>query len=150
MNQIILNGIASGNSFDDRTLLILSVTLNDEVFEWSVRVHPSYTGSFGEYPQIYSDQIYADIQNKLNHWDALTPKTRDVVMDADVMGNEQTITVPIQRDEIVRPTYPDYYVFRAREYPSVAEQLDAYWKGGTAQQDMQQRIQNIKLKYPKE
>jgi capsid portal protein len=147
MNQLVIKGIAPSNLQDDRTILILDVTFNDEIFDWQVRVPPSYTGIFSNYVDDISDQIFADIENKMTIWQNLSPKTQEIVIDN--FGEEQIITVPIHQQDIVKPTYPDYYVLRANEYPSLAEQLDAVWKGGIPQQNMQQRIDDIKAKYPK-
>ena len=147
MNQLVIKGIAPSNLQDDRTILILDVTFNDEIFDWQIRVPPSYTGSFSDYVDDISDQIFADIENKMTMWQNLSPKTQEIVIDN--FGEEQIITVPIQQQDIVKPTYPDYYVLRANEYPSIPEQLDAVWKGGIPQQNMQQRIDDIKAKYPK-
>ena len=43
----------------------------------------------------------------------------------------------------------EYKDKRLSEYPSVADQLDAIFKGGVAFDDMQARIQAIKDKHPK-
>lgn len=43
-----------------------------------------------------------------------------------------------------------YQSKRAAEYPSIAEQLDAIWKGGDAAEEMLAKVQAVKLKYPKE
>lgn len=43
----------------------------------------------------------------------------------------------------------EYQKLRAREYPSVQDQLDAIWKGGQAEQDMKSRVDAVKAKYPK-
>jgi hypothetical protein len=39
---------------------------------------------------------------------------------------------------------------RVREYPPIEEQLDAFWKGGTAADEMKAKIVAVKNKYPKE
>jgi hypothetical protein len=44
---------------------------------------------------------------------------------------------------------PDYRELRVREYPPVEEQLDALWKGGEALEEMRQRVQAVKERYPK-
>jgi hypothetical protein len=45
---------------------------------------------------------------------------------------------------------PDAYKFaRAREYPSIGDQLDALWKGGDAAAEMLAKVQAVKAKYPK-
>lgn len=38
---------------------------------------------------------------------------------------------------------------RAKEYPPIAEQLDALWKGGDAAAEMLAKVQAVKNKYPK-
>jgi len=146
MNQLVIKGIAPSNLQDDRTLILLDVTYNDEVFAWETRMSPTFTGSFQSHIEAHSTTIYADIQNKLTEWENLSPKTRQINIGE---FSDKIITVPITREEIVKPTYPDYYVLRANEYPSLAEQMDAVWKGNTAQQTMQEVINAIKLKYPK-
>ncbi len=42
-----------------------------------------------------------------------------------------------------------YKTDRKAEYPSIGDQLDALWKGGTDATTMKTIIDNIKLKYPK-
>jgi hypothetical protein len=44
----------------------------------------------------------------------------------------EVITVDIEKSEIVKPEIPDYYAKRRAEYPSIGDQLDAFWKGGDA------------------
>ena len=43
----------------------------------------------------------------------------------------------------------DYKELRASNYPSIADQLDAMWKGGKHLEEMQARIREIKERYPK-
>ena len=52
---------------------------------------------------------------------------------------------------IVQPPVPDYYALRRSEYPSLGEQLDAFWKGpeSEAYASMLAQIQAVKQKYPK-
>ena len=42
-----------------------------------------------------------------------------------------------------------YKELRAREYPSIGDQLDALWKGGDAAAEMLAKVQAVKTKYPK-
>jgi hypothetical protein len=42
-----------------------------------------------------------------------------------------------------------YITKRQREYPSIGDQLDAFWKGGAAAEEMKLKIQAVKDKYPK-
>lgn len=145
MNNITLQGIRDGDAQDDRMLLVLQVQYNDEIFPWSIRMLPTYAGTYDEYITSQAEGIYADIATKLQQWEELDQKEREISSPFD----EQPVVIPITREEIVIPTYPDYYVLRAREYPPLAEQMDAFWKGGIAAEDMQQKITDIKNKYPK-
>lgn len=43
----------------------------------------------------------------------------------------------------------EYQRQRAAEYPSIADQLDALWKGGDAAAEMLAKVQAVKDKYPK-
>jgi hypothetical protein len=145
MNNITLQGIRDGNTQDDRMLLVLEVRYNDEIFPWNIRMHPTYVGTYDEYITEHASSIYADIASKLEQWELLDPKEREI----ESPFGKEPIVVPITREEVVTPTYPDYYVLRANEYPPLAEQMDAFWKGGDAAEQMQQKILDIKLKYPK-
>ena len=146
MNDVRVVGIAQSDALDDRTLILLSVSYNGENFSWSIRMPRNFIGSFQDFANSKAESIYSDIQNKLDQWNNLDPKTRDV-LDHDT---NTTYPVPITREEIVKPTYPDYYILRAREYPQIAEQLDAFWKGELALEAMKNTIANIKSKYPKQ
>lgn len=42
-----------------------------------------------------------------------------------------------------------YSELRADEYPPLADQLDAIWKGGAAMEEMREKIIAVKDKYPK-
>ena len=43
----------------------------------------------------------------------------------------------------------EYQRLRAKEYPSIGDQLDALWKGGEAAASMATQVQAVKNKYPK-
>lgn len=44
----------------------------------------------------------------------------------------------------------DYSKRRAAEYPPIADQLDALWKGGAEADEMRERVLAVKRKFPKE
>lgn len=146
MNNIVLTGVGQSTYHDDRTPLYLDVTYNDEVYSWFLRMPPTSNSSFSNYIASKEQAIYDDIAAKLQVWNDLDPKTKTI----EGITPEETITIPIEKEEIVCPTYPDYYVKRALEYPTPANQLDAYWKGGAERDTMQARIEGIKIKYPKD
>lgn len=52
----------------------------------------------------------------------------------------------IEQAEFVRTKYQRD---RAKEYPSIGDQLDALWKGGEAATIMLAQVQAVKAKYPK-
>ena len=64
----------------------------------------------------------------------------------DVQGNK----VEIDLAAVNSWQDPDAYKYaRAREYPSIGDQLDALWKGGDAAAEMLAKVQAVKVKYPK-
>lgn len=141
--SISLEGLQSGIAGEERAVAILKVEYNNQVYDWSLYI-PSDV-DLSEYITSKESDIYSDIDNKEAAWEALTPKTREEI---DPFTGE-TILVNIDKSEIVRPDSPDYYAKRRAEYPPLAEQIDAMWKGGSALADMQARILEVKSKYPK-
>lgn len=67
----------------------------------------------------------------------LVPRKRDID------GNE----VLSHADREQRMTYAER---RAREYPPLADQLDAIWKGGEEMERMRQLVMAVKQRFPKE
>lgn len=64
----------------------------------------------------------------------------------DAQGNK----VEIDLNAVNAWVDPNAYKFqRAREYPAIADQLDALWKGGDAAAEMLAKVQAVKAKYPK-
>jgi hypothetical protein len=52
-------------------------------------------------------------------------------------------------ERLVGDNRPNYADLRRREYPSLADQLDALWKGGVAAEEMREQVMAVKEKYPK-
>lgn len=146
MNNIIFTGVGQSTYNDDRTPLYLEVTYENEIYNWFLRMPPTSNASFSEYITSKEQEIYDDIATKLEIWNNLDPKSKTI----PGIRLEEIITIPIEKGEIVCPTYPDYYVKRTLEYPALANQLDAFWKGGADKDAMQALIEEIKLKYPKD
>jgi len=142
--SISLEGLMSPGGDETRALALLKVEHNGLTYDWQAGVPPN-TGLTTFMAQSET-AIKAQIDAKEAAWAALTPKTREVT---DPITGETT-TVPIEKSEIVRPDIPDYYAKRRAEYPSLGDQLDALWKGGEAQANMQAQIAAVKAKYPKE
>jgi hypothetical protein len=141
--SISLEGLQSGIAGEERAIAILKVSRNDQVYDWSIYIPPDV--DLQAYLSSKETEIYADIDNKEAQWEALTPKTREVI---DIYSDEVTI-VDIDKTEIVKPDFPDYYAKRRLEYPSIGDQLDALWKGGDAATDMIAKITEVKSRYPK-
>ena len=141
--SISLEGLQSGVAGEDRAIAMLKVEHNGQTYDWSLYIPPNV--DLSDYITSKESDIYADIDAKESQWEALTPKTRESV---DPFTGETQIS-DIDKSEIVRPDFPDYYAKRRAEYPPLAEQLDAMWKGGNASTNMQATINEIKTRYPK-
>jgi hypothetical protein len=142
--SISLEGLMSPGGDETRALALLKVDHNGLTYDWQAFVPPNT--DLTTFITQSETAIKAQIDAKEAAWAALTPKTREVT---DPITGETT-TVPIEKSEIVRPDIPDYYAKRRAEYPSLGDQLDALWKGGDAQTNMQAQIAAVKAKYPKE
>jgi hypothetical protein len=141
--SISLEGVASNLAGEERALAYLKVEHNGQTYDWSLYIPPN--ADLSAYIASKEVAIYADIDAKEAAWAALTPKTREI---PDPMGGEPQ-TVDIDKSEVVRADNPDYYALRRAEYPSLADQLDAMWKGGEAATAMTAKIAEVKAKYPK-
>jgi len=142
MTTIALEGLASNIEGEERALAYIKVEHNGQTYDWQMFV-PANT-ALDAYMAASSARIGAEIDAKEAEWVA-APKTREI---EDPMTGEKT-TMPIDKSEIVRPDIPDYYAKRRAEYPSLAEQMGAMWKGGDAATEMAAKVQAIKDKYPK-
>jgi hypothetical protein len=141
--SVSLEGLQSGIAGEERAVALLKVEHNGQTYDWSIYIPPDV--DLSDYLNSKELEIYADIDNKEAQWEALTPKTRDII---DSFTGE-TQTFDIDKSEIVKPDFPDYYAKRRTEYPPLSDQLDAMWKGGNALSDMLQKINEVKEKYPK-
>jgi hypothetical protein len=146
MTTINLVGLASNLPDENRALAYIEVIYNDVKYDWQIFIPPN-TESIDQFLQAAQQSIIDDIYSKELVWAALDPKTRTI--DDPMTG--ESVTVPISKEEIVKPSVPDYYALRRSEYPSLGDQLDAMWKGLDSQAflDMQAKIAAVKAKYPK-
>jgi hypothetical protein len=146
MSSISLVGLASNLSDENRALAYIEVQHNDNTYNWQIFI-PNNIENIDTFLQSAQQSILNDINQKELAWAELEPKTRTI---PDPMTG-QTTEVPISKEEIVKPSIPDYYALRRNEYPSLGDQLDAVWKGTTSQAflDMQDKIASVKTKYPK-
>jgi hypothetical protein len=146
MTTINLVGIASNLPDENRALAYIEVIYNEVKYDWQIFI-PSNTDNIDNYLQSMEQSIINDIYSKELIWAALDPKTRTI--DDPITG--ESVEIPIAKEEIVKPSIPDYYALRRSEYPSLGDQLDAVWKGSDSQafSDMQAKIAAVKAKYPK-
>lgn len=147
MNEILLTGLASNIENEDRALAYLEVNHNGNTYNWQIFI-PNHVQDLSQYLDSVKQSILDDIDSKEAQWASLEPKTRTI---NDPMMDNETITIDISKDEIVKPSIPDYYALRRSEYPKLSDQLDAVWKGPDSQAfiDMKNKILEIKNKYPK-
>ena len=141
--SISLEGLMSPGGDETRNIAIVTVEHNGHQYTWQIFVPPDV--DLSEYVANAKARVIAEIDAKEAEWTALEPKTKEI---EDPFTGETT-TVAIEKSEIVRPEMPDYYAKRRAEYPSIGDQLDAFWKGGDAATAMLAKIQAVKDKYPK-
>ena len=143
MTTIALGGLQSNIEGEERALAHISVEHKGQTYDWLLFIPQGEY--FADYLNASTARIGAEIDAKEAEWAALDPKTREV----EDPETGETISVAIDKSEIVRPDIPDYYAKRRAEYPSLGDQMDAFWKGGAAAEQMVAKIQAIKQKYPK-
>ncbi len=146
MSEVTLTGIASNIQGEDRALAHLKVEHNGSTYDWLVYV-PIGTEDLQSFVESIKQSVIAEVESKELVWSNLEPKTKTRV---DPLTGEE-IQTDILKEEIVRPSVPDYYAMRRNEYPSIGDQLDALWKGSDSQAfaEMISRIAEVKSKYPK-
>jgi hypothetical protein len=141
--SISLEGLMSPGGDETRALAMIRVVHNEQTYDWQIFVPADV--DLATFIENSEATVKAQIDAKEAQWTALDPKTKQVV--DGIMG--EVIEVPIEKSEIVKPDIPDYYAKRRAEYPSIGDQLDAFWKGGDAEAEMLAKIQAVKDKYPK-
>ena len=141
--SISLEGLMTVGGDETRALAMVRVVHNDQDYDWQIFVPADV--DLATFIENSEATVKAQIDAKEAQWTALDPKTKQVV--DGIMG--EVIEVPIEKSEIVKPDIPDYYAKRRAEYPSIGDQLDAFWKGGDDATAMLAKIQAVKDKYPK-
>jgi hypothetical protein len=138
-----LEGLTTVGGDETRALTMLKVIHNGQTYDWQRFIPPEM--ELQAFLETQVSSVKAEIDAKEAEWAALTPKTREV--EDPITG--ETITVPIEKSEIVRPEIPDYYAKRRAAYPTLGEQMDALWKGGEAAEVLHQKVLAVKSQYPK-
>ena len=129
--MISLEGLQSGVAGEDRAIAILKVEHNGQTYDWMTFVPPDT--DLATYIAASEARVKAEIDAKEAAWAALDSAEQEALNKSDV----------------VRADNPDYYASRRAEYPALADQLDAMWKGGDALTAMSAKIAAVKQKYPK-
>ena len=129
--MISLEGLQSGVTGEDRAIAILKVEHNGLTYDWMTFVPPD--ADLATYIAASEGRVKAEIDAKEASWAAIDSATQATLVKSD----------------IVRADNPDYYASRRAEYPTLADQLDAMWKGSDAMTAMAAKIAAIKAKYPK-
>lgn len=143
--SIGLKGLYTPPAPEDRDIVYLEVFHNGQTYDWSAYVPRGQ--NVAESLSAIEDSIYAEIDAKEAVWETLEPKTKDRFNPMTMT----TETVPIVKDEIVKPDSPDYYALRRNEYPPMSDQLGAIAKGvdSPEYQSILEKIAAVKAKYPK-
>lgn len=145
--SIIVNckGLQTPGGDEDRDIAYLDVQYKGSTYDWLIYVPLGV--NLGQYISDMTPSIQADIDAKEAAWTALNPKTK-TVQDFMTMQNK---VVPIEKNEIVKPDYPDYYAKRRSEYPPLRDQIGALVNPTSTPSlaDIKNKIQEIKNKYPK-
>jgi hypothetical protein len=129
--MISLEGLQSGVTGEDRAIAILKVEHNSLTYDWMTFVPPD--ADLATYIAASEGRVKAEIDAKEAAWAAIDLATQ----------------ATLDKSDIVRADNPDYYASRRAEYPTLADQLDAMWKGGDAMTAMSAKITAVKQKYLK-
>ena len=87
----------------------------------------------------------------MNH-DAIFALYSNVVSVDDTAGAFDKDGNKVEIDLVAVNAWVDPNAYKSKrktEYPSIADQLDALWKGGDAAAEMLAKVQAVKSKYPK-
>ena len=143
--SVNLKGLYTPPPPEYRNIGYLDVTHNGNTYDWLVYIPLGV--DIGNYLSSIEQKIYDDIDAKETAWAALTPKTRTEI---DPLTEEE-ITVDIQKEEVVKPDYPDYYAKRRAEYPPMSDQIGALINPNSTPsfEEIQNKIAAVKEKYPK-
>jgi hypothetical protein len=83
-------------------------------------------------------------------WELIGHEYEDIIWHdtEQLIPSKEEVTAEVKRI-VAEYRATEYQRLRGPEYPPLAEQLDALWKGGKAAEEMLARVQAVKAKYPK-
>lgn len=73
----------------------------------------------------------------------------DVATNPVPAGVSWQVEEVFQREDGGLAAAADYASLRRAAYPSLEDQLDAFWKGGQPAQEMRAKVLSVKARYPK-
>jgi hypothetical protein len=86
----------------------------------------------------------------INHESVYALNPTVVTIRGDIAYDAQDNVVEYDKAAVIaHAASKEYITKRAREYPTIGDQLDALWKGGDAATEMLALVQAVKNKYPK-
>ena len=120
--------------------------------------HSQTTGVPAPWPP--NELVEAIVKNNLEwEWQELPPETIAEIIEDEPIN---TIPEPLQGFEFVSDLYndflarkfyfdelADYQQLRAKEYPTISDQLDAMFHAGMLPEPLMAQIREVKNKYPK-
>jgi hypothetical protein len=122
--KVSLKGLKTMEAPEDRGLLFIDVEYNNTNYDWHLFIPSDRITDISGFIEDSLEFIKDDIDTKESQWDSMDKQR----VGLDPFTNEE-IVINIDKSEIVKPDFPDYYMKRRTEYPSIGEQLDALWKG---------------------
>ena len=142
--NVLIDAVYTPALPETRDAVFLTVNYDDVIYKWQRYIPKGYE------PSSYIESIIFKIKDEIDYKESLwqaSLKTKSIV-DPET-GN--TITVDIDKSEIVAPDIPDYYAQRRDIYPAVGDQLDALAKGINSSEyaDILAKIQQVKQEHPK-
>jgi hypothetical protein len=141
-------GINTPEAPETRYIIPLEVNYNGNTYNWQWYM-PYNTGmTITDFVNSQANNIQADIDSKEAQWAALGPNPTRTITDSIT---QQQTNVPIDKSEIVKPDFPDYYALRRSAYPPLSDQIAALIgpNANPSTNILQQQIAAVKAQYPK-
>jgi hypothetical protein len=144
--NILFKGLKTLEAPEDRGLIFIDVEYNNNIYDWHLFIPANRIGDINGFIDDSIDFVKNDIDTKESIWESMEKQRIEI----DPFTNEE-IVINIDKSEIVKPDFPDYYMKRRVEYPSIGEQLDAIWKGQNSSdfENMKNKILYVKESNPK-
>lgn len=110
----------------------------------------------GDWDYMYTDEL-EEVSDDIYHGEKLIKSVARMQPTGKKIARNPTPDGAVETDSDViftdlgRAVLPsEYRKLRADAYPSIADQLDALWKGGDDAELMREKVMSIKNRYPKD